>query len=106
MTFCGRGYWPPKKRKKPPPLLPRPPPAETPPIRGPARLLGRGPARQGRCPRLRLHPQFLPRPLSPFSQRNPPRIFSLSAARPSVPTQEVGGSRPDRQAAQAEPLRL
>src|SRR5439155_20251769 len=87
-------------------LLPRAPSAATPPIRSPARLSGRAPSRQRRGPRLRLLPQLLPRPLSPFSQTNSSHLFSLSAARPSVPTQEVRGSRPDHQVAQAEPLRL
>src|SRR6266446_704108 len=95
-----------KRIKWTPPVLPGTPPAETPAIRGSARLSGRGPSRQRRGPRLRLLPQFLPRPVSPFSQRNPSHLFSLSAARPSVPTQEVSSSRLDHQAAQAELLRL
>src|SRR5258706_13831092 len=106
VPFYCHGYWPTKKNKSPPPLLPGPPLAETPPIRGPARLSGRGPSRQRRGPRLRLLPQLLPRPLSPFSQRNSSHLFPLSAARPSVPTQKVRASLSDHQVAQAEPLRL
>src|SRR5256885_6050010 len=95
VTFCSHGYRRTKRIKCTPPLLPGTPPAETPPIRGPARVSGRGPSRQRRGPRLRLLPQLLPRPLSPFPQRNSSHLFSISAAWPSVPTQEVRGSRPD-----------
>src|ERR1017187_9130079 len=80
--------------------------AQTSPIRGPARLPGRRPTRPTGGARFWLFPQFLPRPLSSFSPRNPTRLFSLPATRPPDPTQEVGGSRPDRPAAQAEPFGL
>src|SRR6266699_6098591 len=75
VTFCSHGYQRTKRIKYTSPLLPGTPLAETPPIRGPARLSGRGPSRQRRGPRLRLLPQLLPRPLSPFPQRNPSRFF-------------------------------
>jgi hypothetical protein len=47
--------------------------------------------RQRGGPRFWLLPQFLPYPLSSFSQRNPTHLFSLSTTRPTDPTQEVGG---------------
>src|SRR2546421_8472521 len=95
VTILINGYRRTKRSKYTPPLLPGTPPAETPSIRGAARSPARGPSRRRSGARLRLLPQFLPRPLSPFSQRNPPHLFSLSAARPSDPTQEVSSSRPD-----------
>src|SRR5208283_808242 len=88
------------------PLLPRTSPAQTSPIRSPARLPGRRPSRSTGGARFWLFPQFLPRPLSSFSPGNPTRLFSLPATRPPDSTPEVGGSRPDRPAPQAEPFGL
>src|SRR5437016_10515488 len=79
---------------------------QTPPIRGPARLPGRGPPRSRSRSLLWLLAQFLSRPLPSFPPRKPTRFLPLPTPRSPDSAQKVGGARLDRATAQAKPFGL
>src|SRR6266487_6444361 len=95
-----------KRSNRVPPLLPRNHAPETPPIRGPARLLRRGALLPGGRRRLWLLGGRVPRAVSSFSPRPAAGVLRGAAARPADAAEKISRAGRDHRAPQTELLGL